>query len=201
MSKRFPKEPETASDQSRLIGYARVSTADQSVDMQIAALRKAGVRDENMHCETVSGVKKKRPGLDEALRDARRGDTLVVWKLDRVGRSLLDLLRKLEDMEARGIGFQSLTEGIDTRTPGGKLIMHVMGALAQFERDLIVERTRAGMKAYRERGGRVGLPKKFGQEDVAAMKKMRANGVSVRAIADHFCVHANTIHNYIAGRR
>src|SRR5262249_41594749 len=115
----------------RLIGYARVSTADQSVEMQLEALRKAGGHPDNLYHEQISGVAQRRPRLDLAFKDAREGDTFVVWKLDRMGRSLLDLLDRLKRLETRGIHFRSITEGIDTTTPGGRLIMHVMGALAQ----------------------------------------------------------------------
>lgn len=147
-----------------LIGYARVSTADQDPQMQIDALRKAGCHSQHIHVETISGVKAQRPMLERALKDARRGDTFVVWKLDRMGRSILDLITKLAELEKRGIAFRSLTEGIDTSTPGGRLIMHVMASLAQFERDLIVERTRAGIRAKKERGERHGAEPTFDHE-------------------------------------
>src|SRR5690606_3644790 len=129
----------------RLIGYARVSTPDQSVDMQLDALRRAGVPEDNLWWETKSGIRSKRPRLELALTQAVRGDTTVVFKLDRLGRSLRDLIDKLADLDKRGIGFRSLTEGIDTTTPIGRFAFHMLGALAQFERDLTVERTRHGM--------------------------------------------------------
>lgn len=147
-----------------LIGYARVSTSDQDPQMQIDALRKAGCHSQHIHVETISGVKAQRPMLERALKDARRGDTFVVWKLDRLGRSILDLLSKLQDLEQRGIKFRSLTEGIDTTTPGGRLLVNVMASLAQFERDLIVERTRAGIRAKKERGEHHGGKPTFDHE-------------------------------------
>jgi DNA invertase Pin-like site-specific DNA recombinase len=159
--------PEPVEDQPGvLIGYARVSTPDQDPAMQVQALERAGCDPVHIHVETASGVKQQRPMLERALKDARRGDTFVVWKLDRMGRSLLDLINKLAELERRGIAFRSLTEGIDTSTPGGRLIMHVMASLAQFERDLIVERTRAGIRAKKERGERHGGEPTF-DHDVA----------------------------------
>lgn len=144
--------PEPIEPVGLMIGYARVSTADQDPQMQIDALLKAGCEPSHIHSETISGVKTARPMLERALKDARRGDTFVVWKLDRLGRSILDLLNKLQDLDRRGIKFRSITEGIDTTTPGGRLLVNVMASLAQFERDLIIERTRAGIRAKKARG-------------------------------------------------
>lgn len=133
-----------------LIGYARVSTQDQNLDLQQDALKKAGC--EQFYRDTMSGAKATRPGLDECLSYARQGDTIVVWKLDRLGRSLKNLIEVTQRLEARGIGLRSLQESIDTTTAGGKLVFHVFGALAEFERDLIRERTNAGLAAARARG-------------------------------------------------
>jgi DNA invertase Pin-like site-specific DNA recombinase len=130
-----------------LVGYARVSTQDQTLDLQRDALDKAGC--ERLFTDTISGSKAERPGLDEALRFLRPGDTLVVWRLDRLGRSLQHLIGTITALQERGIGFRSVTESIDTTTSGGKLIFHVFGALAEFERDLIRERTQAGLQAAR----------------------------------------------------
>lgn len=143
-------------DDVTLIGYARVSTADQSVQMQIDALIKYGVEPENIYQENISGVKKKRPALQKAIRQLREGDTLVVWKLDRIARSINNLLEVMNELEAKGVKFRSVTEGLETETPGGKMVFFIMGALAQFERDLIVERTRAGVEAALERGVKFG---------------------------------------------
>ena len=132
------------------IGYARVSTHDQTLALQQDALNKAGCT--KIFTDTVSGVKAERRGLQEALAYVRAGDTLVVWRLDRLGRSLKDLIEKLTELNNRNIGFKSLTENIDTTTSGGKLIFHIFGALAEFERDLIRERTEAGLQAARDRG-------------------------------------------------
>tara|TARA_B100000949_G_scaffold231623_1_gene244147 strand:+ start:145 stop:927 length:783 start_codon:yes stop_codon:yes gene_type:complete len=136
-----------------LIGYARVSTADQKLSLQLDALNTAGC--DRIFDDHASGAKADRPGLTEALAYLRPGDTLVVWKLDRLGRSMSHLIEKVGELAARGIGFRSLTENIDTTTSGGMLVFNIFGSLAQFERDLIRERTHAGLKAARERGKRV----------------------------------------------
>jgi DNA invertase Pin-like site-specific DNA recombinase len=133
-----------------LIGYARVSTHDQTLNLQKDALEKAGCT--KIFADTASGAQAERKGLEEALNYVRTGDTLVVWRLDRLGRSLPHLISTMTNLEDRGIGFKSLTENIDTTTSGGKLIFHIFGALAEFERNLIRERTQAGLTAARARG-------------------------------------------------
>jgi DNA invertase Pin-like site-specific DNA recombinase len=140
-----------------LIGYARVSTHEQTLNLQQDALQKAGCS--KIFTDTASGAKTERIGLEEALNYVRKGDSLVVWRLDRLGRSLPHLISTMTDLEERGIGFKSLTENIDTTTSGGKLIFHIFGALAEFERNLIRERTTAGLSAARARGRRGGRPK------------------------------------------
>jgi DNA invertase Pin-like site-specific DNA recombinase len=140
-----------------LIGYARVSTHDQTLALQQDALQKVGCT--KIFTDTASGMKTERKGLDEALDYVRQGDTLVVWRLDRLGRSLPHLITTMTALEERGIGFKSLTENIDTNTSGGKLIFHIFGALAEFERNLIRERTAAGLTAARARGRKGGRPK------------------------------------------
>src|SRR5512146_3189384 len=140
-----------------LVGYARVSTADQTPALQRDALSAAGCG--RLFTDTASGAKAERPGLDEALEFLRPGDTLVVWRLDRLGRSLRHLIETVSLLEQRGIGFRSLQESIDTTTSGGKLVFHVFGALAEFERDLIRERTSAGLLAARARGRKGGRPR------------------------------------------
>jgi DNA invertase Pin-like site-specific DNA recombinase len=148
-----------------LIGYGRVSTDDQKLDLQMDALRQAGC--EKLFSDVASGAKSQRAGLDAALAFAREGDVLVVWKLDRLGRSLQHLLETVTNLQKRGIGFRSLQENIDTTTAGGKLIFHLFGALAEFERELIRERTNAGLRASRARG------KKGGRRSVMDEKKIR----------------------------
>jgi DNA invertase Pin-like site-specific DNA recombinase len=140
-----------------LVGYARVSTLDQTLDLQQDALRQIGC--EHIFTDTASGAKTDRAGLDEALRYVRAGDMLVVWRLDRLGRSLKHLIETIGQLQERGIGFRSIQENIDTMTSGGKLIFHVFGALAEFERDLIRERTNAGLAAARARGRKGGWPR------------------------------------------
>src|SRR5918999_696805 len=139
-----------------LIGYARVSTQEQTLNLQKDALEQAGCN--KIFTDTASGAKTERIGLDEALAYVRNGDTLVVWRLDRLGRSLPHLIDTMTNLEERGIGFKSLTENIDTSTSGGKLIFHIFGVLAEFERNLIRERTSAGLTAARARGKTGGRP-------------------------------------------
>jgi len=141
------------------VGYARVSTDDQDLALQRDALSVAGC--ERLFEDTMSGAKAERPGLREALDFCRAGDTLVVWRLDRLGRSLTNLIELMKLLGARQIGFRSLSEQIDTTTSGGKLVFHIFGALAEFERELIRERTRAGLAAARARGRQGGRPKKL----------------------------------------
>ncbi|MCP5449791.1 MAG: recombinase family protein [Gammaproteobacteria bacterium] len=164
-----------------LIGYARVSTADQHTALQTDALRKAGC--ERVFEDTVSGAQADRPGLAAALAYLRDGDVLAVWRLDRLGRSLPHLIETMGALDARGVGFRSLSESIDTTTSGGRLIFHVFGALGQFERDLIRERTKAGLAAAAARG------RKGGRKPVVTADKLRrareyiANGLNVREAA------------------
>jgi DNA invertase Pin-like site-specific DNA recombinase len=141
------------------IGYIRVSKQEQHEALQIDALKEAGC--EKWFVDKMTGSKAERKGLNEALAYLRPGDTFVVWKLDRAGRSLTHLIDLLKGLNERGIGFMSLTEQIDTTTPGGKLIFHLMGALAEFERDLIRERTNAGLAAAKVRGRVGGRPRKL----------------------------------------
>ena len=140
-----------------LVGYARVSTDDQNLDLQRDALDKAGC--EKTFTDVMSGSQKERTGLQELLAFCREGDTLVVWKLDRLGRSLQHLIETVQELQKRGIGFKSLEESIDTTTSGGKLIFHVFGALAEFERDIIRDRTIAGLVSARARGRKGGRPR------------------------------------------
>src|SRR5438093_6099958 len=140
-----------------LIGYARVSTQEQTLDLQKDALEKLGCT--KIFSDVVSGAKAERTGLTEALEYVREGDTLVVWRLDRLGRSLKHLIETITKLNNRKIGFKSITENIDTTTSGGKLIFHIFGALAEFERDIIRERTNAGLQAARARGRLGGRPK------------------------------------------
>jgi DNA invertase Pin-like site-specific DNA recombinase len=156
-----------------LVGYARVSTDDQTLDLQQDALAAAGC--EHLFSDMLSGARTDRPGLTQALEYVRADDTLVVWRLDRLGRSLQHLIETVNALETRKIGFRSLTESIDTTTPGGKLIFHIFGSLAEFERSLIRERTMAGLAAARARGRKGGRPKKLTAKQVALAKRMHAD--------------------------
>src|SRR5215210_2296512 len=155
------------------IGYARISTGEQTLDLQLDALKAAGCG--TVYQETASGAKADRPVLDDVLSYLRPGDTLVVWRLDRLGRSLQHLIEVVAALAERGIGFKSLTEQIDTTTPGGKLIFHVFGALAEFERDLIRERTHAGLAAARARGRLGGRPKALDPKKMELLQRLYAD--------------------------
>lgn len=144
-----------------LVGYARVSTEDQKLDLQHDALARHGVAPERVYDEHISGARSDRPQLAACLKALRPGDTLVVWKLDRLGRNLAELVRLTTELERRGIGFRSLSEEINTTSAGGRFAFHVLAAVAQFERDLVSERTRAGLRAARLRGHKGGRPRKL----------------------------------------
>ena len=181
---------------SMLIGYARVSTQDQTLNLQQDALEKAGCI--KIYTDTASGAKAERKGLEEALSYVRAGDTLVVWRLDRLGRSLKDLIEKLTGLHNRNIGFKSLTENIDTTTPGGKLIFHMFGALAEFERDLIKERTHAGLQAARARGRKGGRPKILSEKKMAMARALYADkNNSVEDICKTLNIGRTTLYRYL----
>jgi DNA invertase Pin-like site-specific DNA recombinase len=185
------------------IGYARVSTDEQTLDLQLDALHKAGC--EQVHRDIASGAKTERPGLADALGHLRKGDTLVVWRLDRLGRSLRHLIDTLTDLDTRGIGFKSLTESIDTTTPGGKLIFHIFGALAEFERDLIRERTNAGLAAARARGHKGGRPPAKAFRNPAALAIARNLYHHTTTPIDDICRQFNisrpTLYRYVGTKR
>ena len=179
-----------------LVGYARVSTTDQTLALQQDALTKAGCT--KIFTDTASGAQAERKGLIEALSYVRAGDTLVVWKLDRLGRSLKDLITRITELETRKIGFKSLTEQIDTTTSGGKLIFHIFGALAEFERDIIKERTNAGLEAARTRGKRGGRPKALSPERIKLVGKLYADtSTSVAEICKMLGISRHTLQRYV----
>ncbi len=180
-----------------LIGYARVSTSDQDVALQLDALAVAGV-DRVFEDRGVSGAKVERPGLSDALAFLRDGDTLIVWKLDRLGRSMTHLLQTVAELEGRGVGFRSLTEAIDTTTPSGKLIFHIFGALGQFERDLIRERTGAGLRAAAARGRKGGRPVSATPEKVARARVLIEGGLTVREAAARVRVGKSALYAALA---
>lgn len=179
------------------IGYARVSTRDQNLSAQLDALRKAGCF--RVYEETASGARSDRPVLAEVMRTLREGDTLVVFKLDRVARSLTHLLGIMDTLSDVGIGFRSLTEDINTTTPGGRLVFHVMAAISQFERDLIRERTSAGLKAAKARGRTGGRPRKMTGEKVEAATRLLSSGTPVRDVADILGVSVPTLYRWCPG--
>jgi DNA invertase Pin-like site-specific DNA recombinase len=178
-----------------LIGYARVSTTDQNLDLQKDALQAAGC--ERVFTDTASGARVERPGLNEALKECRAGDTLVVWKLDRLGRSLPHLVETVRDLSSRGIGFKSLQEQIDTTTSAGNLIFHIFASLAEFERDLIRERTNAGLQAARARGRKGGRPKGGDEKKQKAALALKKDGThSISEICEIVGVSRNTYYKY-----
>jgi DNA invertase Pin-like site-specific DNA recombinase len=179
------------------IGYARVSTSEQRLDLQTDALRAAGC--ERLFTDTVSGAKAERPGLGQALAACQAGDILVVWKLDRLGRSLPHLVQTVRDLGDRGVGFQSLRENIDTMSSGGRLVFHLFASLAEFERDLIRERTNAGLSAARARGRKGGRPKGVNQaKQKAALALKRETSHSIREICQIVGISRNTYYKYTA---
>lgn len=180
------------------IGYARVSTADQNLDLQLDALKRAGC--ERIFEDHASGAKAKRPGLDNCLRALEPGDTLIVWRLDRLARSLLKLLELLQFLDQHDIGLRSLTEAIDTNTLSGKLVLHVMGAIAEFERGLIIERTNAGLQAAKERGQTFGRPIKMTPEKLAEAKRLIiTEDLSVPQVAKRIGVSAAALYGALPG--
>jgi DNA invertase Pin-like site-specific DNA recombinase len=181
-----------------LIGYARVSTQDQTPNLQQDALKAAGCS--RIFTDTASGAAKDRPGLAEAISYCRDGDTLVVWRLDRLGRSLTHLIDTITGLLGKGIGFRSLTEAIDTTTSGGKLIFHIFGALAEFERDIIRERTQAGLQAARARGRKGGRPKhQPSARQVAMAKALYAGKSNVKDICKTLGISRSSFYRYIKG--
>jgi len=183
-----------------LIGYARVSTQDQNPDLQLDALKTAGC--ERVFVEKASGAQRERPELQAALDYVRSGDTLMVWKLDRLARSLKQLIETVELLDGRNIGFRSLTESIDTTTAGGKLVFHIFGSLAEFERSIIRERTRAGLEAARARGRKGGRPAALKAMDIAAAKALLSDpAITMEEVARRLKVAPSTLYRHLPGGR
>lgn len=179
-----------------LLGYARVSTTEQTDSLQRDALDAAGC--ERIWTETASGARTDRPQLADLLNHARAGDTIVVWRLDRLGRSLKHLVETINDLQTREIGLRSITESIDTSTPAGRLVLHVFASLAEFERDLIRERTSAGLAAARARGRKGGARPKLSPSQVATLKRMYDSREHTGdEIADALGVSRNTVYRYL----
>jgi len=178
------------------IGYARVSTAEQNLDLQKDALKRAGC--DKIIEDTISGKAEIRSGLDRAKELLREGDVLVVWRLDRLGRSLKHLIELMTELENRGIGFQSIQESIDTTTPGGKLVFHIFGALAEFERNLIRDRTKAGLEAARARGRLGGRKKKLGAAQRAlAVELYKQKNLTLNEICQSLNITKPTLYKYV----
>ena len=183
-----------------LVGYARVSTHDQDPALQHDALEKAGC--ERVFTETASGAQRDRPELKAALDYMRPGDTLVVWRLDRLARSMKQLIETVEGLENRQVGFRSITESIDTTTSGGKLVFHIFGALAEFERTIIQERTRAGLAAARARGRTGGRPPALDDKDrAAAIALFRDPDIPVKEVARRLGISVAALYHHFPGGR
>lgn len=178
---------------TRLLGYARVSDDGQSLNLQLDALRAAGVASELMFTDVTSGSRSDRPGLRRLLYSLQSGDCLAVWRLDRLGRSVSHLVHLLEDFGRRGVMFKSLTEAIDTSTPSGRMIFNVLAALAGYERELIVERVRAGMRSAVARNIHVGRPRALSFPQRLHARQLRDEGKSLKQIAALFRVHPATV--------
>lgn len=182
-----------------LCGYARVSTIDQDAELQERELRAAGCW--RIWTDHTSGVKVVRPQWEALAGQLRRGDTVVVWKLDRFARSLSHLIATIADLDGRGVGLRSLTEPIDTTTPAGRLLMHVVGAMAEFERELLRERTIAGMQAAREAGKRIGRPRVLNDERIAEARRMLSEGRSSASVARVLDVSRSSLYRALAESR
>ena len=178
------------------IGYARVSTNDQTLALQRDALTAAGC-EKVFADQGVSGAIARRPGLDRALKALQKGDTLVVWKLDRLGRSLSHLVHTIAELGERGIGFQSLHDPIDTTNAGGRLVLHVAAAFAEFERAIATERTRAGLTAAKRRGVKLGRKPSLTSDQLAHARSLIEQGESPRAVASTLRVHRSTLYRHL----
>lgn len=180
-------------------GYARVSTKEQSLDLQMDALQKEGC--EKIFYEAISSIKSERPELNRILELVRDGDVIVIWKLDRLGRSLKHLIALVAELINRGVGLKSLNDPIDTTNSQGRLIFNIFASLAEFERDLIVERTQAGLKSARSRGRLGGRPKGLSEnakrKAVAAEALYRGGKLGVNEIASNLCISKSTLYSYL----
>lgn len=189
---------------SRLIGYARVSTDNQRLDLQIDALTKVGVEPEDIWTDTASGLTVARPGLAGALKAVQPGNVLVVWKFDRLARSTLELLKIADQLKRKDVGLRSLTQGIDTGGPAGALVFAILAAVAEIEATMISERTIAGMEAARSRGVHLGRPRKLTDKQCAMIETLLRNrhgGQTARQIAEQFGVERTTMYRALREHR
>lgn len=188
------KPPPVEESENRLIGYARVSTQDQSLEAQLHALKAVGVQDDDLYTDQISGAKTSRRGLNLAMKALRPGDTLVIYSLSRIGRSVKHLIAINENLIQEGVALKSLTEEIDTRTAAGKLLFHLLAMVAQFERDVTIERTKAGIKAHQAAGLPHGRPPKLNPAQRAKVEKLLGNPKwTIAQIAEKFGVSPATI--------
>ena len=178
-----------------LVGYARVSTQDQNLDLQRLALEKAGCT--KLYQDQLSGTKNNRPGLQLALEVLRKGDTLVVWKLDRLGRTVKGLIDLVNQLHQKDIHFKSITDNVDTSTPSGRFFFHVMASLAQMERELVAERTKAGLAAAKAQGRVGGRKRKMTISKIESAKKLLASGTTPKDVARNLGVSVPTLYRWI----
>ena len=179
-----------------ILGYARVSTRQQTTDPQLDALLEAGVQPEHIYTDVMSGALTSRPGLDELLRFARQDDTIVVVALDRLGRSLSHMVQTISDLQHRGINLKSLREGIDFTTPAGRLQAHIFSAMAEYERELIRERAAAAREAAAARGRQVGRPRALSASQAETARRMRDGGFAISEIAKTLGTSRATVYRY-----
>jgi DNA invertase Pin-like site-specific DNA recombinase len=177
------------------IGYARVSTDDQNLTLQLDALKDGGCA--RVFTDKIGGARADRLGLNDALSHLRTGDTLVVWKLDRLGRSVKGLVDLVNTLDERGVHFRSLTDGIDTKTPAGRFFFHIMASLAQMERELIVERTRAGLAAARKLGRVGGRKRRMTDNKIKAARRLLTGGTPPRDVAENLGVSVPTLYRWL----
>ncbi len=180
---------------AKRIGYARVSTQDQDLELQFEALERAECK--RVFYDKVSGARDQRPGLEDAFSCLRKGDTLVVWKLDRLGRSVKGLIQLVEELKAKGVSFVSLTDSIDTTTPSGRFFFHMMAALAQMERELIAERTKAGLAIARARGRLGGRPRQMTSSKIESARKLFSAGTPPQEVAQSLGVSIPTLYRWL----
>lgn len=178
-----------------LVGYARVSTVDQNIDLQLSALSEAGC--EKLYQDHMSGTKANRPGLDMALEVLRKNDTLVVWKLDRLGRTVKGLIDLVNQLHLKEINFKSIIDNVDTTTPSGRFFFHMMASLAQMERELIAERTKAGLAAAKAKGRVGGRKRKMTQSKIESAKQLLASGILPKDVAQNLGVSIPTLYRWI----
>lgn len=197
----IPKDPNGPPPENRMVGYARVSTAEQRLDLQTDALKAAGVLPENLWVEKISAARKTRPQLDMAIKDLRPGDTLLVWRLDRLARSNRELYNRIDQIKEAGAGFKSLTESFDFTTATGNLLMGLLAIMADFERQLTIERTKAGMAALRARGHTLGREVTFTKAKQARAVKMVRAGKMVEQAVKAVGVSKATFYGYYSVKR